>query len=341
MNNSSLVGGFDVSTFMRILQEKQDKSKPAQVFLNHFSALCFHIENDSQAKNLNTVRYFYEIKEGSCKCDYDTLRKLLYNCWSTEYALRLTANQDNNDFLGFAVQWALPQAYYSSYQSLNAFIQSTGATTSSHTGAIKKFAELVKNNKYPKTISFYCDGDYSDLKVVNIPSKGVKSSSLSRIYTPEDAQGQIAMLLRGTRKELAEQLKKDRQCSSKPILTKDKKVAKAFSCKQWAEIIKPSTMTTLFDFLYRLRLKANYSDVQMLIEAEIDFVEFHSCIHKIVSYINFIHEAYIAKSIGYKKFNELVINFPKHPVLEPIVLNRWQREISPLLGVEWSDCKAA
>jgi uncharacterized protein (UPF0332 family) len=337
----STVGGLDISTFMAILQDKQDKSKPAQVFLNHFSALCFHIENDPQAKALDRIRYFNDIREGSCKCDYDTLRKLLYNCWSTEYALRITANQDNNDFLGFAVQWALPQAYYSSYQSLNAFIQSTGATTSSHTGAIKKFAELVKHSKYPKTISFYCDGDYSNLQITHLPLKGAKSSSLSRVRTPEDAQGQIAMLLRGTRKELAEQLKKDKQNSTRPILTKDGKVAKSFNCSQWAEIIKPATMTTLFDFLYRLRLKANYSDVQMLIEAEIDFVEFHSCIHKIVNYINFIHEAYIAKSIGYEAFNELVMNFPKHPNLEPIVLNRWQKEISPLLGVEWSNCNAA
>lgn len=327
---SQTVGGFDLSVYLDNLKEKQEKSKPAQVFLNHFSAICFHIENGDLEGSLLVLKHFQEMKEGACKCDHETIRKALYNCWSTEYALRLTANQDNDDFLGVAIQWALPQAYYSVYQSLNAFIRTSGAITSTHTSAIKKFAELMKSGKYPDCLSFYCDGDYKQLNFSNLPLKGSKSS-LARIKSNEDAQTQIGMLLKGTREELAEQLKTERQKSAKPILTKDGKVLRAFSNKQWAEIIKPNQVTTLYDFLYRLRLKANYKDIESLICAEINFVEFHDCIHKIVGYINLVHEAYIAKSIGASAYNELVTNFPKHPRHQPVVLDRWHQQIIGLI----------
>ena len=89
--------------------------------------------------------------------------------------------------------------------------------------------------------------------------------------------------------------------------------------------------TTIFDILYRLRIKSNYRDVQTFMEADINFVEFHRCLQTVVGYLNFIHEAYIAKALGKNRFTALMNDFPNHPT-DSVIKARWERHILPLLA---------
>ena len=64
--------------------------------------------------------------------------------------------------------------------------------------------------------------------------------------------------------------------------------------------------------LYRLRIKANYRDIESFINADIDFKSFHSSLGELIYYLNFIHEGYIAKAIGIEKYEKILNNFPSH-----------------------------
>lgn len=320
----------ELTAQMAEAEERHKRSIPATVFLRHLSALRFQIENNADAMDLTKIRYFQQQRANSAKCKKEDLRKVLYNAWSTEYALRLTANQDNGDFLGFAMHWAIPQAYYSAYMTMHAFLLTIGAMSTSHQGAIKKFAEGVKTGKYPESISFYCEGDFSAPSINGLDKRGTKES-LSKINSLEDAHSQIAMLLKSTRKGIAEHARKERQGGNSPIRNKNGTPCLKFVDSHWAQVLKPNEATTLFHFLYRMRLKANYQDIQTFIDAEIDFAEFHDCLQALVGYLNFVHEAYIAKCLGKDEFENLVYSFSRHPSTNPVVIERWEGSIKDIL----------
>ena len=64
--------------------------------------------------------------------------------------------------------------------------------------------------------------------------------------------------------------------------------------------------------MYRLRIKANYHDVETFIHADIDFKTFHESLGGIIDYLNFVHEAYIVKVIGNKDYEQILSKFPNH-----------------------------
>lgn len=103
--------GLSVEDIFAGVKANDEKSFPAQVFLNHFKALSHHIENDRDAYDLTKVRYFMKRLFKKPGLDEDRVRKVLYNSWSTEYALRLTGLHGNNDYCRFAMHWSFPQAY--------------------------------------------------------------------------------------------------------------------------------------------------------------------------------------------------------------------------------------
>ena len=63
--------------------------------------------------------------------------------------------------------------------------------------------------------------------------------------------------------------------------------------------------------MYRLRIKANYHDIETFINADIDFKVFHTSLAEIINYFNFIHEAYILKTIGETAYKDILLGFNK------------------------------
>ena len=82
--------------------------------------------------------------------------------------------------------------------------------------------------------------------------------------------------------------------------------------------------------LYRLRIKANYRDIDSFLNADINFQMFHESLTGIVSYLNFVHEAYIAKAIGIDRYTSIIENFPNH-MFEENAHSRFENYISHLI----------
>ena len=98
------------------------KSIPAQVFLNYFFAINYHIQHTDAAFGLQHLAFFREHRAQLSEKDLAAITKLLHSCWSTEYALRATAELGNEDYLRNALHWTFPQAYYTIFAGLQAFL---------------------------------------------------------------------------------------------------------------------------------------------------------------------------------------------------------------------------
>nr|GFC61312.1 hypothetical protein [Tanacetum cinerariifolium] len=76
----------------RLADENWRRSIPAQVFLNYFFAINYHLQDgEGPLGGLGHLPYFRQHQAELNEADVTALTKLLHTCWSTEYALRATA----------------------------------------------------------------------------------------------------------------------------------------------------------------------------------------------------------------------------------------------------------
>ena len=84
----------------KLADETWRKSIPAQVFLNYFFAINYHIlEDDDVLGGLQNLPFFRSHSAELNDADVAALTKLLHTSWSTEYALRATAELGDDNFL--------------------------------------------------------------------------------------------------------------------------------------------------------------------------------------------------------------------------------------------------
>ncbi|RUA34267.1 MAG: hypothetical protein DSY77_05965 [Bacteroidetes bacterium] len=298
---------------------KQNKlSIPAKVFYNHFYAALFYIKNDIERLDLKKIPYFNKLRIRNDSIDLPKIRKLLWNAWSTEYALALSNQSDNEDYYKFSLHWNFPQAYYSIYLAMTAFHETQGVANDQHEKSIKLFGNAAKDNHYPACISYFSSGLYKDFSYHGlIDFNGIEPSfsSLGNITTKDKAQQQIATFLKSTREHQAKH-KRDR---SEKSYARDQRfqnakgdLTKKFTKKHWDIIYSSIPETTLLNLLYRLRIKANYLDIETFINADIDFVMFHKVLCGLVNYMNYVHEGYIRKAIGEEDYLEILGDFKGH-----------------------------
>ncbi|MGG5903811.1 hypothetical protein [Sphingobacterium daejeonense] len=263
--------------------------------------------------NLKRVKYFNNLKYKQ-KLDLEKIKKLLWNSWSTEYSLLMTSFIDDYELYKSSLHWNFPQAYYSVYLSLTAFHHTQQIDANQHEKTIKILNNSIKDGHYPNSISFYSKGLYNKfeyLGIENYSNQEDNFNALARIKKLHDSKLKIINMLKATRKQNADHKREKVNKSEKRFHTKEGKFTKKFSATHWNYIYVTIPETTLLNFLFRLRIKSKYHDVETFINVEIDFRAFHSYLSNIVGYLNYIHEAYICKVIGCLEYEKILNNFPK------------------------------
>ena len=66
-------------------------------------------------------------------------------------------------------------------------------------------------------------------------------------------------------------------------------------------------------------------------EANIDFALFHESLLNIVTYLNGVHESYVAKALGLTKYREMLEELPAH-LKDSFAAARFNEKIAPILG---------
>jgi hypothetical protein len=295
-------------------KESFKKSIPATVFFNHFDAAITFIQHDDLNTDLRKIPFYNTLTIKNKEFDIERCKKLFWNCWSTENAFHSAIS--DTEFYKFALHWHFPQAYYSIYLCMTAFHETQGIAIDNHEKSIKLFGNSVKDGHYPKAISYYVTGGYNDFTFKGLSRISDKEfNSVSKINNIEDAEMQIASFLKSTRKQNAENKRNrgEKEFSkNKDFQNKDGELVKRFTKKHWNIIYNKIPETTLLNLIYRLRIKANYHDIETFINADLDFKKFHETIGKVISYLNFVHEAYFCKAVGIVEYEKIIESFDGH-----------------------------
>ncbi|GAC1367971.1 MAG: hypothetical protein NVSMB30_03480 [Hymenobacter sp.] len=317
----------------KLADEPWRKSIPAQVCLNYFFAINYHIqENDDLLDGLQNLPFFRSHSAELNEADVATLTKLLHTSWSTEYALRATAELGDENFLRNALHWTFPQAYHAILSGLQAFLYTTGVRSNNGQLIRREVGRLVVKNAYPRPVSFYAAGAYGDFSIHRLPLAGYKAGL--HIASKEiDAQAQIGQFLRTTRKMKAQWTRSQVQANPNTAIRSQKtgRPLDKWTAAHWQQITWRLGYTTLFDLLGRLRISQTSREIERYVEADIDFGLFHASLLNIVSYLNGIHETYVAKALGLERYRQLVAELPLH-LQAGFVQERLRTRVEPVLG---------
>jgi hypothetical protein len=245
--------------------------------------------------------------------DVAALTKMLHTSWSTEYALRATAELGTDDFLKEALHWSLPQAYYSVFASLQAFLYTTGVRSNNAVLNRREASRMVVKNAYPRPASFYAAGAYGDVSAHRLPLQGY-TSGLHVASAEITAQREVALLLLRTRKAHAQRVRLEVQENPNTAIRSQEtgKPLTKWTAAHWQQITWRLGYTTVFDLLAVYQGAEGSTRAARLSPDLQDPRAFHVALVSIVSFLNGVHEAYVAKSIGGAAYAQLVDELPVH-----------------------------
>ncbi|MCC9138061.1 hypothetical protein ACFSKU_03385 [Pontibacter silvestris] len=312
------------------LGKEWQKSIPAQVFLNYFFAINYHIkQNDNNS--LDQLAFFGEVKPALSEQDVEAVKRLLLNCWSTEYALRATAELGDEAYMRNALHWTFPQAFYTVFASLQAFLYTRGVNSNNEALILREAGRLVVKNAYPQAVGFYAAGHYDDFNIRRLPLAHYKPS-LQIAGKELEAQAQIGQFLRTTRRQKAKVIRQQVQANPVTAIrsSRNNEVLQKFGPQHWQQITWRLGYTTIFDLMARLRISSSHREIERFVQAEIDFKLFHESLLEIVSYLNNTHESYVAQAMGLQQYEGFVNALPPH-LQGSFVKTRLEEQTRPLL----------
>ena len=317
------------------------RSIPAQIFLNYFFSLHYLIREATDAFKLNKLPYFRHFEAVLTEEDKSAIRQHLLNAWNTEYALRATAQLGHDDYLRNALHWTFPQAYYSVFESLQSFLRLHGVRRAQPDQLQWEAGHLIAGGAYPKAVSFYAGGHPLQPYLQGL-SYGHYRPSLQLADMRTEAEAQVGQFLRTTRKAKALSVRQQVQSNPAKALRSPRtgKVLERFTDEHWRQLSWRLGYTNVFSFLLRLRISANHREITRFVEADIDFKLFQQSLQYLVSYLNFVHEAYVAKALGLEAYREFEQSLPPY-LQDSFVAGRLNSQIIPLLQNSKGEERAA
>ncbi|MEZ0486399.1 hypothetical protein [Fibrella aquatica] len=323
------------------------KSIPAQVFLNHFFAMDYHIQHHNDLFDVAKFPIFQQFGGLGAADRQVALEKLLLNSWSAEYALRITPvlndrSADSEQYLQNSLHWTFPQAYYSVLFSARAFLAVQNINVSNEELIRKRIGNMVVRGYYPSSVGYYALGPFNSYRIQRLPmAKRMAEASRSDLTLPSrhtSAQIDVAQFLKTTRDQRIKALRNAVQNNPKTALRSSRTgaVLQKFGPEQYKQLARQIGYTTYFDMLSRLRISsANGSgaprEIERFVDSEVDVRLFHQSLVNIVTHVNSLHEAYVAKALGIEAYRKLVAKLPTY-LQEGFVRERLNTVIEPILA---------
>lgn len=273
-------------------------------YLSYLTGISKSIESSVEAIDdfLNEITQNKAFRKIQAKNDIDTdkISKLLRNAWYTEFQLNNLSI--TSDFAAFSLHWAQVYAYYSCYLQIRVYLISQNQNVNpKHRTTLRQFSEELKRRKqlFPSPWRILCDNDPEKNSFVNKvePFKDFHQLSNEAKSNPID---NFAKFLKTTRKKEIE-----RKCKE----WKEEKNKRRISPAARLEIIKSTPPTSIYDCLYRLRIRANYENADTFIFSTIpdkQSQDFHNSLKNIVWISSLILETISAKYISNKSYKPII-----------------------------------
>ncbi|MEM6843922.1 MAG: hypothetical protein AAF632_16975 [Bacteroidota bacterium] len=308
--------------------ERWQRSLPAQVFLNYFYALSTHIEQHDEAYNLSKIPHSLNQPPNLTDDDLEAVRRHLLNSWNTEYSVRHTATLGDTSYQKNTLHWTFPQAYYCVEESLRAMLRVLQKTDRTPSRILTEAGRLVKRKVYPKPISFYAFGQAHQPTVYGLPDGRWTKPFLSLAQNTREAQSQLRQFLRTTHRQRSQLVRAWVQSNPKTALRSEQsgEILRRFNRQHWQQLAWRTGYTTVFHLLQRLVVSTSRREIERFVVADIDVALFHRSLLSVISYINFIHEAYVAQAVGIENYEQWLFELPAY-LKNSFVSERYEERI--------------
>lgn len=283
-----------------------------------FLALAHKLDSSDIENEIYNLDYWNRINK-SKNNNLQDIEKCLINSWNTENVLDSNHVVIDNTGQSFALQWAFTQAYYSCFGNLLAHFKAIGHTEFSHTAVLRKFGNLMNENKLPNSISFYSKGSIRQITYHNIDKPSDAKILKLELSNQSTVDNHICQFLKATR-----EIKLIEKAPDFKFKTKAGGPKTNLGTNEWQRVSESVGNTTIMDLLYRKRIKANYQDIETFTYEGFKGKDVLTNLTRIVNRLNFANECYIAKAIGIDEFSKIAESHLKK-VDNGILKNRLNR----------------
>lgn len=274
----------------------------------------FHVYSNYLTQIVNYILREYEGAEGlyqrslgvtnkiqgnGSHLDLNYIKRFLTIGWNTEYLLSYNDDTKNPDILRINNQWKPIQAYYSIYSIAESIVYAmSGAKTENHKSCLKKVSDLFATHGGLKQLSPWCfsfsgyrgnKSDPSTISSLNFPSGLIIPNSLkTNDVSPVES---IACCLHAEHVNRIDEWERPKGGGYK--------------------YLHNPGYTSVFHFLYRLRIKSNYKDGEtfMVDAPDLKVKDFSTDLTKIVYFTNLMMETILMRKIGQKALLVLIQEF--------------------------------
>lgn len=282
-------------------KEKKELWFRAEMTHRQFSALAKKLYGADIENEILNLPYFKNQLSVARDLKIADVEMWLINSWNTENVLFHNKYILENSGQSFCMQWAFPQAYYSTYCSILAYFKSVGFTPMSHNAVLKEFGNLISQGKYPSSISLYTSESKKSVVYNNITKPVLQTTIELDLNIPESVDNQICQFLKSTREIMS-----DNKAPKMKFKAKSGQTRKKLTPQMWDKVSEAIGYTTIMDFLYRKRIKANYLDIETFSAAEFKGTLVLENLCKVVDRLNLTNETFIAKVIGIEEYDRIL-----------------------------------
>lgn len=285
------------------VEAKEEKELWFRAEMTHrqFASLSHKLVYSEIENEILNLDFFIKKLEKGKNSNLQEIEKWLKNSWNTENVLIQNKSIIENTGQSFAMQWAFPQAYYSTFGSLLAHFKALGYTQESHASVLKNFAQLVEQKKLPESICFYCTGGKTNIVFKNITKPDDLNPMDFDENNPLTFDNHICQFLKATR-----QIKLDDKAPSLNFKNKKGVKRKKLNPDLWQIVSNTIGHTTIMDLLYRKRIKANYQDIDTFSSTQFKGIEVLTNLSNVVGRLNLVNEVFISKAIGINEYESML-----------------------------------
>lgn len=292
-------------------------------FLTYYNYLCslqrlidLHSSEENIVSKIIQSDTYHKIQTRK-HIDFSRVAEFLRNSWFTEEQIHISVLGNNSPFSN---HWMPIQMYYSAYLQIRALAMVKNPSASSdHRNTMKFIANYIGSNSDAFAFPWcaLCSGTNENPVYKNFPYQFERNkiSTLRRLGN-EDLQNSLALFLKTTRKRVLDKIVDE---------YKEKNRIHRISMINRQTLLDGMGETSLFDCLYRLRIRSNYEDADSFIASismSKEAAAMGNAIRTITSRSMFGLELLIMRHIGKNVYEEIVKNFNKS-VKKCSAIERW------------------